>query len=206
MFRWESETSFDVSGNMKQGQGSKRTRGRSGGRRGSNRQQLFDSNGPSVRIRGNAFQVHEKYLGLARDAAGSGDRVAAENFYQHAEHYFRIYSADQEERAQRQAANGQQGDSQRRNSGNGGNRAQNAKSENGDGRTEVNGGHGANGEDRKQTALAPDSTIDLTETPEVPADAPAAEAAASEEPTEDKEGLKRTTRRSPRRRRPASGD
>ena len=192
---------------MKQGQGSKRTRGRSGGRRGSNRQQLFDSNGPSVRIRGNAFQVHEKYLGLARDAAGSGDRVAAENFYQHAEHYFRIYSADQEERAQRQAANGQQGDSQRRNSGNGGgNRAQNAKSENGDGRTEVNGGHGANGEDRKQNVLAPDSTIDLTETAEVPADAPAAEATASEEPAEDKEGLKRTTRRSPRRRRPASGD
>lgn len=98
---------------MKQGQGSKRVRGRSSGRRGGNRQQLFDSNGPSVRIRGNAIQVHEKYLGLARDAASSGDRVATENYYQHAEHYFRIHSADLEERA-RQQANGQGGDAQRR--------------------------------------------------------------------------------------------
>ena len=98
---------------MKQGQSSKRVRGRSSGRRGGNRQQLFDSNGPSVRIRGNAFQVHEKYLSLARDAASSGDRIAAENYYQHAEHYFRIHSADQEERA-RQQANGQGGDSPRR--------------------------------------------------------------------------------------------
>lgn len=101
---------------MKQGQGSKRVRGRSSGRRGGNRQQLFDSNGPSVRIRGNAFQVHEKYLGLARDAASSGDRIAAENYYQHAEHYFRIHSSDQEERA-RQQANGQNGDGQPRRSG-----------------------------------------------------------------------------------------
>jgi len=92
---------------MKQGQSSKRVRGRSSGRRGGgNRQQVFDSNGPSVRIRGNAFQVYEKYLTLARDAASSGDRIAAENYYQHAEHYFRIHAADQEERA-RQQANGQ---------------------------------------------------------------------------------------------------
>ena len=54
------------------------------------RHQTFDSNGPDVRIRGNAFQVHEKYLALARDASSSGDRIAAENFLQHAEHYFRI--------------------------------------------------------------------------------------------------------------------
>jgi hypothetical protein len=54
------------------------------------RHQTFDSNGPDVRIRGNAFQVHEKYLALARDAASSGDRIAAENYLQHAEHYFRI--------------------------------------------------------------------------------------------------------------------
>src|SRR5210317_225253 len=98
---------------MKQGQGSKRVRGRSSGRRGGNRQQLFDSNGPSVRIRGNAIQVHEKYLGLARDAASSGDRIATENYYQHAEHYFRIHSADLEERA-RQQTNGQGSDAPRR--------------------------------------------------------------------------------------------
>lgn len=102
---------------MKQGQGSKRARGRNGGRRGANRQQTFDSNGPSVRIRGNAFQVHEKYLGMARDAASAGDRIAAENYYQHAEHYFRIYSIDQEQRNERQASNAQSNDGQRQGDG-----------------------------------------------------------------------------------------
>lgn len=57
---------------------------------GPNRHQNFDSNGPDVRIRGNAFQVYEKYQALARDAQTAGDRVAAENFLQHAEHYHRI--------------------------------------------------------------------------------------------------------------------
>jgi hypothetical protein len=56
--------------------------------------QTFDSNGPSVKIRGNAYQVFEKYITLAREATLSGDRIAAENFYQHAEHYFRIINAD----------------------------------------------------------------------------------------------------------------
>jgi hypothetical protein len=58
------------------------------------RQQTFDSSGPDIRIRGNAYQVLEKYLAMARDAASAGDRIAAENFYQHAEHYFRIISAN----------------------------------------------------------------------------------------------------------------
>jgi len=60
------------------------------------RHQTFDSNGPDVRIRGNAWQVHEKYLALARDAASSGDRVMSESYMQHAEHYFRIISQIQE--------------------------------------------------------------------------------------------------------------
>jgi hypothetical protein len=58
------------------------------------RHQTFDSNGPDVRVRGNAYQVFEKYLALARDASAAGDRIAAENYYQHAEHYFRIINAD----------------------------------------------------------------------------------------------------------------
>ncbi len=62
-----------------------------------NRNQTFDSNGPDVRIRGSAHQVHEKYLTLARDASASGDRVLAESYFQHAEHYFRILSAFSEE-------------------------------------------------------------------------------------------------------------
>ena len=66
------------------------------------RMQTFDSNGPSVKIRGNAYQVFERYIALAREAASSGDRIAAENLYQHAEHYFRVMNANGE--GQRQSA------------------------------------------------------------------------------------------------------
>jgi hypothetical protein len=55
-----------------------------------NRSQVFDSNGPEVRIRGTAFQIQEKYMALAKDAASSGDRVLAESYLQHAEHYQRV--------------------------------------------------------------------------------------------------------------------
>lgn len=57
------------------------------------RNQTFDSGGPEIRVRGNASQVLEKYLALARDASSQGDRIAAENYYQHAEHYFRVINA-----------------------------------------------------------------------------------------------------------------
>ena len=58
------------------------------------RSQTFDSNGPGgVRIRGNASQIYERYITLAREAATSGDRITAENLYQHAEHYFRVDNA-----------------------------------------------------------------------------------------------------------------
>lgn len=67
----------------------KRSRGR--GRRQQNPvNRSYDSNGPDVRVRGNASQVFEKYQALARDAMSSGDRVMAENYQQHAEHYYRI--------------------------------------------------------------------------------------------------------------------
>jgi hypothetical protein len=60
-------------------------------RRGnSNRTQVFDSNGPDVRIRGTAHQVHEKYITLARDAGSAGDIVLAESYLQYAEHYQRV--------------------------------------------------------------------------------------------------------------------
>ncbi len=58
-----------------------------------NRNHVFDSSGPDVRIRGTAQQLFEKYLQLGRDATGSGDRVMAESYFQHAEHYFRILNA-----------------------------------------------------------------------------------------------------------------
>jgi hypothetical protein len=71
--------------------------GGGGGNRGPrppHRIQTFDSNGPSVKIRGNAYQVFERYVAMAREAATSGDRVAAENLYQHAEHYYRVMNAN----------------------------------------------------------------------------------------------------------------
>ncbi len=58
-----------------------------------NRNHVFDSNGPDLRIRGTAQQLFEKYLQLGRDATGSGDRVMAESYFQYAEHYFRIVNA-----------------------------------------------------------------------------------------------------------------
>jgi len=81
----------------------KRSRGRNNGNnphhnrpRMPYRIQTFDSNGPNVKIRGNAYQVFERYVALAREAAASGDRIAAENLYQHAEHYFRVMNANGE--------------------------------------------------------------------------------------------------------------
>jgi hypothetical protein len=61
-----------------------------------NRSQTLDSNGPNVKIRGSPHQIFERYIALAREASTSGDRVTAENLYQHAEHYFRIMKAANE--------------------------------------------------------------------------------------------------------------
>ena len=57
------------------------------------RNHVFDSNGPDMRLRATAQQLFEKYLQLGRDATGSGDRVMAESYFQHAEHYCRIINA-----------------------------------------------------------------------------------------------------------------
>ena len=69
---------------------------------------MFDSNGPDVRVRGTAQQLFEKYLQLGRDATSSGDRVMAEGYFQHAEHYFRILNAmNQAAQQGQQQQNGQ---------------------------------------------------------------------------------------------------
>ena len=72
-----------------------------------NRNHVFDSNGPDLRIRGTAQQLFEKYLQLGRDATSAGDRVMAESYFQHAEHYFRILNA-MNQAAQQNQQNGQQ--------------------------------------------------------------------------------------------------
>lgn len=73
-------------------------------RRINPRVQTFDSNGPEVRVRGNAYQITEKYLTLARDATAAGDRVLAESYFQFAEHYQRIINEANEEMARYQAS------------------------------------------------------------------------------------------------------
>jgi hypothetical protein len=82
---------------MRPNQNKNRQRGRNGGRKHVNPlSRNYESNGPDVKVRGNAAHIAEKYLQLARDAQSSGDSVMAENYLQHAEHYFRIVSSAQQ--------------------------------------------------------------------------------------------------------------
>jgi hypothetical protein len=83
-----------------------RNRGSGGGGKNHNPlTRVYESNGPDVKIRGTANHVAEKYIQLARDATASGDPVAAENYYQHAEHYFRLIAAAQEQFRQKLLCN-----------------------------------------------------------------------------------------------------
>lgn len=107
---------------MRHNQNGRRYRGRGNGGGGQNhhhnnhnnngqrrinpRVHTFDSNGPDVRIRGNAFQITEKYQALAKDAAAAGDRVLAESYLQHAEHYQRLINEASEEYNRHQQQNG----------------------------------------------------------------------------------------------------
>jgi hypothetical protein len=83
---------------MRNGQ-NKRMRGRNNNNRKSQNPmtRVFESNGPDLKIRGTPSHIAEKYLQLARDAQSSGDPVGAENYFQHAEHYFRLIAAAQEQ-------------------------------------------------------------------------------------------------------------
>jgi hypothetical protein len=99
---------------MRNGQNNKRMRNRNNNNHNNNRRgqnpmtRVFESNGPDIKIRGTASHIAEKYLQLARDARSSGDPVAAENYYQHAEHYFRLIAAAQEQFRQSQPQHLQQ--------------------------------------------------------------------------------------------------
>ena len=86
-----------------------RNRGRNPNRRGNNGgsviNRVFDSAGPEGKVRGTPQQIIDKYNSLAHDSQLSGDRVSAENFQQHAEHYQRILSEAQKEIAEKQVDN-----------------------------------------------------------------------------------------------------
>ncbi len=78
---------------------------------------VFDSAGPEGKVRGTPQQIIEKYQGLYRDAQLSGDRVAAENFQQHAEHYTRMLSEAQRELNERREQNQNQNQGQNQQNG-----------------------------------------------------------------------------------------
>ena len=82
---------------MKHNQNNRRQRPRGNGRRYPNQKGgSFESTGPEAKVRGTAQQVLEKYQALARDAYSAGDRILAEGYLQHAEHYYRIISLENE--------------------------------------------------------------------------------------------------------------
>tara|TARA_A100001015_G_C14856892_1_gene658711 strand:+ start:207 stop:749 length:543 start_codon:yes stop_codon:yes gene_type:complete len=87
-----------------------RNRNKNGNRRGYTGgniiNRVFESAGPEGKVRGTPQQIIDKYISLAHDYQLSGDRVAAENFQQHAEHYSRMLAVAQKELAERQADTG----------------------------------------------------------------------------------------------------
>lgn len=139
---------------MRQGNNSRRGRsGRPNGKRsfsqgGGGPNRSHESNGPNVKLRGTAVQVYDKYQGLAHDATSSGDRVAAENYFQHAEHYYRIMNLAKEEAAARANSDGGQG-------GRGNGRDHESLEAGGGGEAPRGGAPAADGDD----SAGPDETI-----------------------------------------------
>ncbi|WP_232823130.1 DUF4167 domain-containing protein [Oceanibium sediminis] len=94
---------------------------------------VFNSAGPEGKVNGTPSQIIDKYQAMARDAQLSGDRVAAENFQQHAEHYTRMLSEAQREQAERQAREDRQREQQNAGGGGGSNGSQQPQQQRGDG-------------------------------------------------------------------------
>ena len=96
---------------MRHGSSNRRTRNNRGGNgngnggrgKAPNKNKVFDSSGPEVRIRGTAHQINEKYMALAKDAASSGDHILAQSYMQHAEHYQRLINEWAEQSASYEA-------------------------------------------------------------------------------------------------------
>lgn len=176
-------------------QNKNRQRGRNGGRKHVNPlSRNYESNGPDVKVRGNAAHVAEKYLQLARDAQSSGDSVMAENYLQHAEHYFRIVSSAQ------QAMNGpRDGQSQDENEFDDDVSDVNSRfsSPQPQQRDQNNGGNDSDGDAAAPAPANAEAPAEKTEKADKPEEA-AAE--GGEQPA------RKPRERRPRRRRPAGGD
>jgi len=160
----------------------KRQRGR-GRKPGSNNNRNFESNGPDVKIRGNAAHVYDKYMQLARDATSSGDRVMAENYYQHAEHYLRIVQANQPKREDADAEDGRrpsrrQDQAERGQDGAGAESTDAAQGE-GEARSRSRRSRGRRRDEDTAQPAAGDDPLQVV-TPDAGDDAPAAQAEAGE--------------------------
>jgi len=148
-------------------------------RQGVNPNRALDSNGPDVRIRGTANQIYDKYQALARDAASSGDRVKAENYLQHAEHYFRLVRAAQQANQQQQQPH--ESDSEQPSVGDGDRDAQRE-----------------NDRDQRQPRRARNGAADA-EKDDVASESDAARSAKSETNSDGEEQKKPRRRRAPRK-------
>jgi uncharacterized membrane protein YgcG len=150
---------------------------------------VFDSSGPEGKVRGTPQQIIEKYNQLARDAQLSGDRVATENFQQHAEHYQRMLNeAQREQEARREEHERQNRDRQ-------GDRD----------RERGNGGQGGQAE-RSDPAQAPQPDIFAPATGEESGLVETPEARAESRPTPETEAAPKKPARKPRSRKPAKSD
>jgi hypothetical protein len=180
----------------------KRQRGR-GRKPGSNNNRNFESNGPDVKIRGNAAHIYDKYMQLARDATSSGDRVMAENYYQHAEHYLRIVQTQQANQPKREEGEGDEGRGRRQDQGErsqgGATEGADAAQGEGDGRSRSRRGRGRRRDEDAPQPTAGDDPLQVVN-PDAGEDAPAAEADAGDGEAE----APRRTRT--RRRRPEAGE
>jgi len=174
---------------MRQGQQNKRARGRH--RKPQNTaNRSFESSGPEVKIRGNAAHVAEKYVALARDALSSGDFISAENYHQHAEHYFRILAtqtANQQAKAQASqtenaSANGEKTEADEAASTD----TSEVKKENGAERTSVRGRSRSSGRQAKP-AKASAKPNGSSEAPAPKADSPEAVAKPAADPVVEKD-------------------
>ena len=161
---------------MRQGQQNKRARGRH--RKPQNSaNRSFESSGPEVKIRGNAAHVAEKYVALARDALSSGDLISAENYHQHAEHYFRILAtqtANQQAKAQASQTENASADGEKTEAGETASTdTAEVKKENGAQRTSPRGRSRSSGR-QARSAKASDKTNGASETIKPESDSPEA--------------------------------
>jgi hypothetical protein len=194
-----------------------RSRGRNnnGGRKHLNPlSRNYESNGPDVKVRGNAAHIAEKYVQLARDAHASGDSVMAENYLQHAEHYFRIVSAAQPQMPRNDQFTAEyDGDENEDDFGNdeqsrfdspqfrnnGQQQGERGNGEDRQGRNEANGGDRQPRFQHSERGEQPSAEVGAGEES-------GAEAAPAEAAEGDSEPPRRVRERRPRRRRPPMGE